>query len=322
MTFDVRQQQVAFMFSEGTQSEVPSSLADQRRRRCTLFDQRPSQAAAREIFGFCRALSPSHIADLPFLVHFLLRRPHHLTAGLPDPADATRRPDGLCGLVRDLSVTHLMEAYARGLYPKAYAGPFKWWAPAERLVVDPAEAKTPKATRGHLRRRSFAVAFDRDFDAVVAACARSEETLWRPCWMNPQIKHAYADLHDAGFAHSFEVRGEDGKLIAGGFGIAVGRVFVTESTFGKVGHWRDFGLTVLHRHLALWGFAMHDMKAQAPEGFGFAPIARATYQAQLLTLLGGGKLGRWRVDPTMCGPGLPAGRAQEFREALQAIHAA
>ena len=322
MTFDIRRQQVAYMFSEGMQNEIPSSLAERRQRRRALFDERPSHAAAREIFGICRALSPAHIADLPFLVHFLLRGSHNLTAGRPDPADATRRPDGLCGLVRDLAVTHLMEAYARGLYPQAYAGPLKWWAPAERLVLDPAEANIPKPVRGHLRRRTLEVAFDRDFDAVVAACARNEETLWRPCWMSPKIKHAYADLYDAGFAHSFEVRDEEGKLIAGGFGIAVGRVFVTESTFGKVSHWRDLGLVVLHRHLASWGFAMHDMKGQAPEGFGFALMPREAYQTQLLTLLGGGKLGRWRVDPTLCGPGLPAGKAQEFRDALQAIHAA
>ena len=310
------------MFSEGTQTETPLSLTDRRRRRAALFEESLTHAVARTLFGVGRALTPSHIVDLPFTLGFLLRDPKELTAGLPDPSNATRRPDGLCGLVRDLSMTHWMEAYARGLYPKSYAGPLKWWAPAERLVVDPAAAKTPKSVRGHLRRRTLDVAFDRDFDAVVDACAKGEETLWRPCWMSPKVKHAYAELHDAGFAHSFEVRDEAGLLMAGGFGVAIGRVFVTESTFGKVGHWRDLGLTVLHRHLALWGFAMHDMKTQAADGFGFAPMARDTYQAELLTLLGGGRPGRWRVDPTLCGPGLPAARAEEFSRALHAVHAA
>jgi leucyl/phenylalanyl-tRNA--protein transferase len=322
MAFDCRQVQVAFMFSEGTQTEAPLSLADRRRRREALFDESLAHAAARAIFGTYRALSPTHIADLPFMLDFLLRGPKDLPAGLPDPMQAARRPDGLCGLVRDLQVTTLMEAYARGLYPKSHFGPLKWWAPAERMVVDPAAAKTPKSVRGHLRRRAFEVAFDRDFDAIVDACAKGEETLWRPCWMSPAVKHAYATLHDAGFAHSFEVRDSKGELIAGGFGIAVGRVFVTESTFGKVRHWRDLGLTVLNRHLAHWGFAMHDSKTQVIEGFGFAPMPRETYQAQLLTSLGGSRLGRWRVDPTLCGPGLPAGKAEEFSQALHAVHAA
>ena len=96
-----------------------------------------------------------HIAELPFMLDFLLRAPKDLAAGLPDPVQAARRPDGLCGLARDLSVTTLMEAYARGLYPKAYAGPLKWWAPAERMVVDPGNAETPKSVRGQLSRRAL-----------------------------------------------------------------------------------------------------------------------------------------------------------------------
>jgi leucyl/phenylalanyl-tRNA--protein transferase len=313
MTFNFRQQQVACMFSEGTLTEAPSSLADRRRRRAALFEESLAHAAARTIFGIGRAVHPSHIAELPFMLDFLLRAPKDLAAGLPDPVQAARRPDGLCGLARDLSVTTLMEAYARGLYPKAYAGPLKWWAPAERMVVDPGNAGTPKSVRSHLSRRALdLVTFDRDFDAVVAACAKAEETFWRPCWMSPKVKHAYSALHDAGFAHCFEVHDTDGTLVAGGFGVAVGRVFVCESTFGKVRHWRDLGLTVLNRHLALWGFAMHDAKAKVIDGFGFASMARETYQQRLLTLLGGGRLGRWRIDPSLCGPGLPAEGAEEF----------
>lgn len=310
------------MFSEGTQTEAPLSPVDRRRRRAALFNESLTHASARVLFGIGRALSPMHIAELPSVLGFLLRGKKGLLAGLPDPQRAARRPQGLCGIVRDLGVTTLMEAYARGLYPKAYAGPLKWWSPVDRMVVEPAAANIPKPVRGHLRRRALDVVFDRDFDAVVEACARGEETFWRPHWMSPKVKHAYAELHEAGFAHSFEVRERDGKLVAGGFGVAVGRVFITESTFGEVWHWRDLGVTILHRHLAHWGFAMHDMKARALPNFGFAPMTRETYQAQLLTLLGGGRLGRWQVDPTLCGPGLPAGKAEEFGSKLRAIHAA
>lgn len=310
------------MFSEGTQSEPPFSLADRRRRRAVLFEESLAHAAARTLYGIGRALYPSHIAELPFMLGFLLRRQKDFPGGLPDPGQAARRPDGLCGPVRDLSATHLMEAYARGLYPQAYAGSLQYWAPAKRMVVDPGDTKIPKSVRGHLRRRALEVTFDHDFDAVVAACAAADETFWRPCTMSPQAKHAYAALHEAGFAHSFEVRDSDGKLLAGGFGVAVGRVFVTESTFGKVRHWRDLGLTVLNRHLALWGFALHDSKIQVFDGFGFAPLARETYMERLVTLLGGGRIGRWRVDPTLCGPGLPGEQAEEFSRALREVHAA
>jgi leucyl/phenylalanyl-tRNA--protein transferase len=322
MTFDFRHQQVVCLFSEGTQAEAPSSWADRRRRRAVLFEESLAHAAARTLFGAGRALHPCRIADLPFMLALLLRRPKTLCAGLPDPRQAARRPDGFCGLAGDLSAARLMEAYARGLYPKAYAGPLKYWAPAQRMVVDPGNARMPDSLRGQLRRGALEVTFDRDFDAVVAACAKAEETLWRPCWMSPKIKHAYAALHDAGYAHCFEVRQPDGKLVAGGFGVAVGRVFVSESMFGEHRHQRDLGLTVLNRHLALWGFAMHDAKTQVIDDFGFAPIARQTYQEQLATLLGGGRPGRWRVDPALGGAGRPREPAEEFRRGLRVVHSA
>ena len=61
--------------------------------------------------------------------------------------------------------------------------------------------------------------------------------------MSPKIKHAYAELHDTGFAHSSRSANDDGKLVAGGFGVAVGRVFVTEAPSATSGIVRrDLGL--------------------------------------------------------------------------------
>lgn len=321
MTFDFRHQQVVGLFSEGTE-EAPTSWAERRRRRAVLFEESLAHQAARMLFAAGRALHPSHVVNLPFMLAALLRPAQPLAAGLPDPRQAARRPDGFCGLARDLSVPMLIEAYAHGLYPKAYAGPLKYWAPAERMVVDPGAATTPESVCDHLRRGALEVSFDHDFDTVLAACAKAEETLWRPCWMSPQVKHAYATLHDAGCAHSFEVRQPDGKLVAGGFGVAVGRVFVSESMFGDDRSQRDLGLSLLNRHLALWGFAMHDTKTQRIDGFGFAPISRQTYLERLATLLGGGRPGRWRVDPTLGGPRQPRKPAEKARHGLRVVHSA
>lgn len=293
---DIRRQPIARLFSEGVQTEADGSVTDRRRRRTALFEESLAHAAARTLFGIGRAVHPLHVADVPVLLGFFLRPPRTVPADLPDPMQAAGRPEGFCGFAYDVSATALIEAYARGLYPKAYAGPLKWWAPAERMVVDPAVAQAPESVRGGLARRALEVSFDQDFDAVVAACARAEETFWQPSWMSPKVEHAYAELNEAGFAHSFEVRDGDGDLMAGGFGVAIGRVFVCEGTFGKIRDQRDLGLAVLNRHLALWGYAMHDAKAQVFGGFGFAPMARATYQQRLSSLLGGGRLGRWRVE--------------------------
>src|SRR4051794_22912646 len=44
-----------------------------------------------------------------------------------------------------------------------------------------------------------------------------------------EIMWAYAALHDAGLAHSYKVWDDRGELVAGGYGVACGRVFVGES---------------------------------------------------------------------------------------------
>ena len=45
--------------------------------------------------------------------------------------------------------------------------------------------------------------------------------------------HAFAEAFDAGFAHSFEVWNDKGELAGGGYGLAIGGSFVTESQFSR-----------------------------------------------------------------------------------------
>ncbi len=50
--------------------------------------------------------------------------------------------------------------------------------------------------------------FDRDFEGMIAACAGH----WHLTWITPGIMRAYAELFDAGHAHSFEVWNERGEF--------------------------------------------------------------------------------------------------------------
>jgi leucyl/phenylalanyl-tRNA--protein transferase len=95
--------------------------------------------------------------------------------------------------------------------------------------------------------------------------------------------NAYLALHDAGVAHSYEVWDSHGALAAGGYGVAVGRVFVGESMFSRVSGAGDFGLTMLHRSLLDWGFLLHDAKLPSPylAKRGFMQISREEYQGYL-----------------------------------------
>ena len=84
-----------------------------------------------------------------------------------------------------------------------------------------------------MRQGRYRVTFDRDFEGVIKACAGRRPGKWQVTWITPRIMHAYAELHDAGYAHSFEVWNSDGELVGGGYGVALGGAFITELQFAR-----------------------------------------------------------------------------------------
>jgi leucyl/phenylalanyl-tRNA--protein transferase len=114
--------------------------------------------------------------------------------------------------------------------------------------------------------------------------------------------HAFARLHDLGHAHSFEVWNAEGELAGGGYGLALGDVFFTESQFSKESDTSKLGFTVFNYHLAKWGFALNDGKALTPttRDQGFREIPRAEFRA-LLDRHGSmpSRVGRWTADGTV-----------------------
>jgi leucyl/phenylalanyl-tRNA--protein transferase len=291
----IRLAQLARLFSE--EEEQPSKEKGRRPRGpSALFRESWSQSFRRQALASAYALRPQRIGDLPPMAALLLREALAPPPLLPDPIAALARPDGLCGVARDLSVATLVEAYASGLYPWCHAGPVKWWAPRTRCVGNPRQIRFGEATRRHARRGTFKFTLDRDFDRVIVACAAPRPGQVPLTWITPKIMRAYAALHRAGFAHSYEVWDGRGELVAGGYGVAIGRVFVGESMFTRVSGAGAFGLAVLHRHLAHWGFDLHDAKLPSPHlcSLGFAQMPREQYASYLSRPLAASRPGHWQ----------------------------
>ena len=156
-----------------------------------------------------------------------------------------------------------------------------------------------------MKERGLTVSFDRDFEAVLLACSRPGPLVTHPLLLPPRALFALSALHDHGFAHSYEVRDRQGCLIAGGFGIVVGRAFVTHATFGES---RAAALSnaVLNHHLAKWGFELHETLCRRDaELMGFTPMSRKEHFLALLVLSSRGKRTRWQIDPSLCGNPAP-----------------
>ena len=81
-----------------------------------------------------------------------------------------------------------------------------------------------------MRRRTYDVRADTAFDAVLSACAEAPRPGQDGTWITPEMHAAYVALHRLGHAHSVEAW-QDGALVGGLYGVALGRVFFGESMF-------------------------------------------------------------------------------------------
>jgi leucyl/phenylalanyl-tRNA--protein transferase len=268
-------------------------------RRAVLFRESARDKAERCALGLAWGLTPKRIGGLPNLARLWLSDLVAPQAALPDPEQALDKPYGLAGIAHDLSRPALLAAHRRGLYPFAHVGPIKWWSPPRRSVLMFDQTHLAKRLRRQMRQGHYKVTFDRDFDAVIKACAGQRTGRLHITWITPAIMHAYAALFDAGYAHSFEVWNEKGELAGGGYGVAIGNSFVTESQFSREDNTSKIGFTVLNFHLARWGFAFNDGKILTPttRDMGFREIPRAEYLARLADVADQpDRRGRWQVE--------------------------
>ena len=108
----------------------------------------------------------------------------------------------------------LLQGYAAGIFPMADsrdASELFWVEPRSRAIIPLDQFHMSRSLRRTLRSGKFAVTMDRDFAAVISACADREET-----WINADIERAMLALNASGHAHSVEVW-HDGALVGGLF---------------------------------------------------------------------------------------------------------
>ncbi|WJW74384.1 leucyl/phenylalanyl-tRNA--protein transferase [Thiohalobacter sp. IOR34] len=198
--------------------------------------------------------------------------------GFPPVEAALREPDGLLALGGDLSPSRLLDAYRRGIFPWYEADqPILWWSPDPRMVLFPERLRVSRSLRKSLRNKGFEVTLDRDFAAVIHACAEPR-AYERGTWLSPAMRHAYLQLFRLGHAHSAEAW-LDGELVGGLYGVAIGRVFYGESMFSRVRDASKVAFVRLVRQLQAWGFGLIDCQVHTDHlaSLGAAPIPRAEF---------------------------------------------
>lgn len=182
----------------------------------------------------------------------------------------------------------LLHGYATGIFPMADsrdADELFWVEPRNRAIIPLDGFHLSRSLRRTLRSGRFAITHDRDFAAVIAACADREET-----WINAELERAMLALHGSGQAHSVEVWDKD-RLVGGLYGVKLGRAFFGESMFSRRTDASKVALAWLVACLKVGNFTLLDCQFMTEHlaSLGAVTIPRETYVALLAAALGGAR---------------------------------
>ena len=181
----------------------------------------------------------------------------------------------------------LLQGYATGIFPMAdsrNAEELFWVEPRNRAILPLERFHLSRSLNRTLRSGRFEVTRDRDFAAIISACADREET-----WINAELEQAMIALHGSGNAHSIEVW--SGERLAGGlYGVKLGRAFFGESMFSRETDASKVALAWLVARLKVGNFTLLDCQFMTEHlaSLGAVTVMREDYVALLATALGGG----------------------------------
>jgi leucyl/phenylalanyl-tRNA---protein transferase len=218
----------------------------------------------------------------------------------PEHADDS----GLLAVGGDLRPERLLLAYAQGIFP--WYGddlPLLWHSPDPRMVLRPAELHVPRSLRKALRKHPFEITFDTAFGDVIDACAATPRPDQDGTWITREMRDAYVELHERGYAHSAEAwRGDE--LVGGLYGVSLGAAFFGESMFARASNASKAAFVELVQLLTAWRFELIDCQVYTEhlESLGATLWPRDEFLSTLARALERPtRIGPW--SPELGGPG-------------------
>lgn len=179
-----------------------------------------------------------------------------------------------------IDIDLLLNAYAHGIFPMADSREDKesfWVEPQHRAILPFERFHISKSLAKTIRQDRFEVSADRDFAAVIRLCAQSIDDR-RETWINAEIENAFLHLHRMGLAHSVECW-QDGRLVGGLYGLAMGKAFFGESMFSRATDASKVAMAWLVARMKLGGFALLDCQFMTGhlQSLGAIEISQAHY---------------------------------------------
>jgi len=196
----------------------------------------------------------------------------------------TDQPDP--DIMASLRPEMLISAYAQGMFPMVQDGELMWFRPQQRGLMPLDERfHISRSLARTIARGRLVCTIDRSFDDVVRLCAERPDG--SQTWISPEIRLAYARLHELGLAHSIEAwpaeKAGRGEPVGGLYGVALGGAFFGESMFHTVTDAGKVALVYCVEHLRRRGFALLDIQWITPNlrRFGAYEVPHRRYRAML-----------------------------------------
>jgi len=175
--------------------------------------------------------------------------------------------------------TEMLEAcYRAGAFPMADSyGRIEFYHCDPRSVLEFEDLHVSRSLARVIRKKTYEVRVDKNFQGVIRACADREET-----WINAEIIEAYVRLHRAGKAHSVEAYSEH-NLVGGLYGVTLGGAFMGESMFTRMRDASKVCFVYLVARLRERDFRLLDCQIQNPHlaSLGAREIPESEYLQRL-----------------------------------------
>ena len=178
----------------------------------------------------------------------------------------------------------LLSAYRGGIFPMADSRNDRevfWIEPRERAIIPLDGFRLSRSLAKVLRQERFEVTCNRDFTAIIEACAEPRPDAC-DTWISRRIQASYAVLHEKGHAHSIECWC-GGRLVGGLYGVAFDRVFCGESMFSRVPDASKVALAWLVAMMRRAGYQVLDCQFMTAHlaSLGAIALSRAEYLIRL-----------------------------------------
>ena len=206
----------------------------------------------------------------------------------PPAEEAEEKYGWLLAFGGDYRPERLLTAYASGIFPwpNAEGEPIPWFSPDPRFVLKAEDLHVPKSLERTLRKGLFEYRVDTAFPDVIRACSEVPRPGQSGTWITDELQKGYCELNRRGFAHSFEAW-QDGRLVGGFYGVALGPCFFGESMFARVPDASKCAFATFARRMFDGGVPWIDCQVYTDHlaRFGAKEIPRSEYLQMLETAL-------------------------------------